>query len=219
MRRIRRISAGCFLFILISLAIARAAGPEILFKEDFEKPLGDRWKQVKFGELTDYKVAVENSNSCLKAFANGSASAFATKVDIKPASSMTIRWRWKISSCPTNASDDKLATFDHTARVFVAFDTFLGSPRTIQYVWANQAKVNSAFDHPSSSRAKFIVMESGNEKVGQWLVESRDLRKDYEKVFKMQSVPKIVSIGVFTDSDGTHTSVTAWYDDIVIETP
>jgi hypothetical protein len=103
--------------------------------------------------------------------------------------------------------------------VFVAFDTFLGPPRTIQYVWANHAKVDSTFDHPSSSRAKFIVVESGNEKAGQWLIESRDLRNDYERVFKTRSVPKIVSIGVFTDSDGTHTSVTAWYDDIVIERP
>jgi hypothetical protein len=103
--------------------------------------------------------------------------------------------------------------------VFVAFDTFLGPPRTIQYVWANKVKVNSTFDHPSSSRAKFIVMESGNEKAGQWLIESRDLRKDYEKAFNTHSVPKIVSVGVFTDSDGTHTSVTAWYDDIIIVTP
>jgi hypothetical protein len=32
-------------------------------------------------------------------------------------------------------------------------------------------------------------------------------------------MPKIVGVGVFTDSDGTHTSVTGWYDDIVIESP
>jgi hypothetical protein len=77
---------------LIGLRATRGAGPEFLFKEDFEEPLGDRWKQVKFGELTDYRVVVENSNACLKAFANGSASAFAAKVQIAPASDMTIRW-------------------------------------------------------------------------------------------------------------------------------
>jgi hypothetical protein len=132
---------------------------------------------------------------------------------------MTIRWRWKISSCPTNGSEDKLATFDHTARIFVVFDTFIGAPRTINYVWANQVKTNSTFDHPSSSRSKFVVIESGNEKADRWLIEQRDLRKDWETLFKSEEVPKIVGLGVFTDSDGTSTAVTGWYDDIVIESP
>ena len=110
-----------------------------------------------------------------------------------------------------------MATFDHTARIFVAFDTFIGPPRTINYVWANQMGTNSVFDHPSSSRSKFIVVESGNEKAGQWLMEQRDLKKDWQRLFKSESMPKIVGVGVFTDSDGTRTSVTGWYDDIVIE--
>jgi hypothetical protein len=146
----------------------------VLFSEDFERPLGECWKQVKFGKLTDYQIATENSNACLRASANASASALATKVDIRPASEMTIRWRWKISSCPAGGSDSRPATFDHTARIFVAFDTFIGPPRTINYVWADQAKTNSIFDHPSSSRSRFIVVESGNEKAGEWLLEHRD---------------------------------------------
>jgi len=196
---------------------AFGAGHKILFSESFEQPLGERWKQVKFGEPTDYRIVSEKSNACLEASANSTSSAFSTKAEIQPASEMVIRWRWKISSCATNGSEDKLATFDHTARIFVAFDTFIGPPRTINYVWANRAGTNSIFDHPSSSRSKFIVVESGNEKAGQWLVEQRDLKKDWQRLFKTEAVPKIVGIGVFTDSDGTRTSVTGWYDDIVIE--
>ena len=203
--------------MFLGIAVARGADGKILFREDFSQPLGDRWKQVKFGSLTDYRIVTENSNACLKASANMTASALATKAGIQPARQTTIRWRWKIDSCPTNGSEDKLATFDHTARVFVAFDTFIGPPRTINYVWANRAKTNSTFDHPSSSRSKFIVLESGNEKTGRWLVEQRDLKKDWQTLFKSDSVPKIVGLGVFTDSDGTRASVTAWYDDIVVE--
>jgi hypothetical protein len=189
----------------------------VLFNEDFEKPLGDRWKQVKFGEPTDYRIVTGNSNACLQAFANCASSALATRVAIKPSAEMSIHWRWKISACPTNGSENSLATFDHTARIFVAFDTFIGPPYTINYVWGNQMKANSTFDHPSSSRSKFIVLESGNEKAGQWLAEQRDLKKDWETLFKDKSMPKIVGVGVFTDSDQTHTTVTGWYDDIVIE--
>ena len=206
-----------FTTLILSGGSILVADYKILFKEDFTQTLEDRWKQVKFGSLTDYHIVTENSNVCLKAFANSTASAFATKVNIRPAREMKIHWHWKISSCPTNGSEDKLATFDHTARIFIAFDTFIGPPRTINYVWANQMGTNATFDHPSSSRSKFIVLESGNEKSGRWLVEQRDLKKDWETLFKSKEVPKIVGVGVFTDSDGTHSSVTAWYDDIVVE--
>lgn len=199
----KRVSWCVFIFF-----ISAAARGAILFEEDFEKPLGERWKQVKFGELTDYRIVTENSNACLQASANSTASALATKVDIKPLAEMSIHWRWEISACPAKGSENVLATFDHTARIFVAFDTFIGPPRTINYVWANEMKTNSMFDHPSSSRSKFIVLESGNEKAGQWMLERRDLKKDWETLFKDKSMPKIVGVGVFTDSDGTHTAVT-----------
>jgi hypothetical protein len=213
----RKILFICFTAIILGTGLAGGADTKILFQEDFTRPLEDRWKQVKFGSLTDYRIVTENSNACLKAFANSTASAFATKADIQPTREMTVRWRWKIDSCPTNGSEDRLATFDHTARIFVAFDTFIGPPHTINYVWADQMGTNSIFDHPSSSRSKFIVLESGNEKSGRWLAEQRDLKKDWQMLFKSKEVPKIVGLGVFTDSDGTHSSVTAWYDDIVVE--
>jgi hypothetical protein len=202
--------------VLVILPVL-AAEHTILFNEDFEKPLGDRWKQVKFGELTDYRIITENSNACLKATANSTASAFATKLEVQPTAGTVIRWRWKISGCPTNGSEDKLATFDHTARIFVAFDTFIGPPRTINYVWANRMETNSIFDHPSSSRSRMIVLESGNGRAGQWVTEERDLAKDWQRLFKSEKIPKVVGLGVFTDSDGTRTSMTGWYDDIVIE--
>jgi hypothetical protein len=215
MARVFKIALVCFSTVFVAGALA--AEHTVLFSEDFEKPLAERWKQVKFGELTDYRIVSENSNSVLKAAANSTSSAFATKLEVQPTAGTMIRWRWKISSCPTNGSEDKLATFDHTARIFVAFDTFIGPPRTINYVWANQMPTNSVFDHPSSSRSKFIVLQSGNGRAGEWVTEERDLAKDWQRLFKNEKMPKIAGLGVFTDSDGTRTPVTGWYDDIVIE--
>ena len=211
--------AGLIIAVISLAGTVTAFGGELapLFAEHFDKPLGDRWKPVSFGDLTDYQIVPDGTNTCLRASAKSSASALATKIDLKPAAAMSIRWRWKISACPTNGSEDNMATFDHTGRIFVAFDTFLGTPRTINYVWANTLKTNAVFDHPNSARSKFIVIESGNQKAGQWLPEERDLKKDWQTLFKEEKVPKIVGVGVFTDSDGTRTSVTGWYEDIVIE--
>jgi hypothetical protein len=120
---VRRGSKNLSSFFLATFLAASpifGADHKILFSETFETPLGERWKPVEFGKLTDYRIVTENSNACLKASANSTASAFATKVEIQPAPDRAIHWRWKISSCPTNGSEDKLATFDHTARIFVA---------------------------------------------------------------------------------------------------
>lgn len=191
--------------------------PRILFQETFDPPTTGRWHQVKFEALTDYKVVTENSNACLVGRANGTASAFATKLELQPTSAMIFSWRWKIDRCPTNGTDNVTRTFDHSGRVFVAFDTFIGPPRAINYVWANQAKTNATFDHPMTSRAKFIAIRSGNAEVGRWLSEARDLTKDWAQLFPGEKMPKIVGIGVFTDSDGTSVPITGWYDDIFLK--
>jgi hypothetical protein len=211
-------------FILLLLSLpgsfhARGAEDRILFQEDFQKPLGERWKHVKFHEPTEYRIVPDGTNNCLMGFAKGGCSAFATKVELAAEPGIACSWRWKIDHCPKDGLDDSIAAFDHSARVFVAFDTWIGPPRTINYLWANRAATNSTFDHPLSSRTKFIVVESGNEKAGQWLVERRDLQKDWKLLFKDEPMPKIVGVGVFTDSHHTGAPITGWYEDIELSLP
>jgi hypothetical protein len=209
----------CWFVLWLATLRLHAGQTNVLFREDFESPLGQRWQQVKFDDLTDYRVVTEHSNKCVVGRANGTASAFATKLEIAPAPQMTLAWRWKIDRCPTNGTDDRARTFDHSGRIFVAFDTFIGPPRAINYVWANTAQTNAVFDHPISARAKFIVIRTGNADADRWLSESRDLTKDWAQLFPGEKMPKIVGIGVFTDSDGTKVPVTGWYDDIILRTP
>ena len=198
---------------------AQCADVQPLFQEDFEKTVADRWKQLPFDfdPPTDYQVVVENSNACLRGYAKGDASAYVTKLNIASSNVTTFSWRWKISGCPTNGSDDKSKTFDHAGRVFVAFDTFIGPPYSINYVWANNAPTNSTFNHPMTSRSRFIVLQSGNARAGQWVNEKRDLKQDWQRLFNDKPIPNIVGIGLFTDSDGTKAPLTGWYDDLLLE--
>jgi len=191
----------------------------VLFSEDFEKGLGKRWEPVKFEGQTEYTVVKEATNSFLKARAVSSASGLGAKVEIPVPAKTTFSWRWKLDKTPPGASDDTKKTFDHAARIFVAFKTTLGPPRTINYVWANKTAVGKTFNHPSSNRARFIVLESGDAKAGQWMSESRDLRADWKSLFGDDDPPNIVSIGLMTDSDGSHATVTGSYDDLKISAP
>src|SRR6185369_15956438 len=105
--------AGLLTLMALCTPCGRCGESKVWFVEDFNQPLGDRWKQIEFHAPTDYRVVIENSNRCLRARAQESCSALGTKVDVQPGLNMVLSWRWKIDSCPTNASDDKLRTFDH----------------------------------------------------------------------------------------------------------
>jgi len=209
-------SALSLIFLAFFGASAVRGQDDVLFSEDFTKPLGDRWKQIRFHDPTEYFIVTDGSNACVHAFAQGGCSALATRVNLECPRAVTLSWRWKIDRCPPNGADDRLSAFDHSAKVFVAFDSWIGPPRTINYVWANRAPTNSVFEHPLSSRTRFISVECGNANAGRWLMEKRDVRKDWALLFKGDPMPKIVGIGIFTDSHYTQVPLNAWYGNIVL---
>lgn len=211
------ILVGCLALVAASQLQPALAQGKVLFSENFQKPLGERWKPIRFHEPTDYRIVTESSNACLRAFAQGGCSALATRADVPAGADVTCSWRWKIDHCPKGGTDDRLAAFDHAARVFIVFDTFIGPPRTINYVWANNAPTNTTFNHPLSGRTKFIVIETGDTYAGAWLAERRNIRSDWNRLFGGEPMPKIVAVGVFTDSHYTHIPLTGWYEEIVLE--
>jgi hypothetical protein len=199
---------------ILNLTFTRGAA---LFSEDFENGLSKKWEPVNFEGKTDYTIKKEGTNSVLQARAQSSASGVGTKVNIAAKKGTTFSWRWKIDKTPPGASDDTKKTFDHTARIFIAFKTMIGPPRTINYVWANKVEAGKSFEHPSSGRARFLAIESGDAKAGQWQSYKRDLLADWKLLFGNDDPPAIVGIGLMTDSDGTKQTVTAEYDDLVVE--
>ena len=208
--------AGTRAAIFLALATKLSAGPTntVLFAAHFEKGLGDRWQQVKFGVPTDYHLAVDGPNTFLCAAATNSCSAFMAKLNSKPPAHLIIRWRWKIDHTPTNASDRIVRDYDHSARVLIAFDTLIGPPRSINYLWANQEKIGTTMSHPLTSRAQMLVLETGNARAGEWITEERDVTADWRRLFGSKTMSKIVGVGVLTDTDSTHTQTTAGYDDL-----
>jgi hypothetical protein len=199
--------------LLVFLLACAACPAQVIFQENFDHALAERWKPLKFEGRTEYVIAREGTNSFLRGTANATASGLAVELQPTPANGAVISWRWKIDRVPPGGSEDEKKTFDHTARLFVAFKTFLGPPRSVNYVWANQTAVGKTFHHPSSGRSRFIVLESGNEKAGQWMTERRDVAQDWKLLFG-DDPPEIVGLGFMTDADGTESKVTGCYDQI-----
>jgi hypothetical protein len=201
--------------LILSLMPGRAAADTTLFSEDFSHGISNGWSNVAFfKKQTDYQVCRDGTNSYLLAVADKSCSALSIKLDLQPTGDLILRWRWRVDGVNTNGSERELAKFDHAARVFVAFDTLIGPPRTLNYLWANVEPVSAVLEHPKSSRAELIVLESGNTKAGRWVSEERDVTSDWKSAFPGRSMPRVAGLGVMTDSDSLGKKLTGAYADI-----
>lgn len=202
-------------FLLLFAGLLPARAEQVLFSSGFSRGLSNGWKNVPlFQQLTDYTVLCKGTNFYVHAAASNSCSACSAKLNLAPPSRLKLRWRWRIAGVNTNGSERDLKRFDHAARLFVAFHTFIGPPRTLNYLWANVEKPGTMLAHPLSGRAEIFVVESGGAKTGRWLAEERDVTADWERAFPGKAMPRIVGLGLLTDGDSLKTRLSADYADI-----
>jgi hypothetical protein len=212
---LRAMSRTFMAVLLWTLTLKGASADQTLFAENFSHGITNGWKNVAFFKTpTKYEVRHAGTNFYLAGVADKTCSALSIKLDLAPPRTLKLRWRWRIDGVATNGSERVLSKFDHAARVFVAFDTFVGPPRTLNYLWANVEPVGTVLEHPKSSRAQLIMVESGNRKAGQWVAEERDVTADWKRVFPGRPMPKVVGLGVMTDSDSLGQKLTGAYADL-----
>ena len=208
-----------FLIITLTLLTSFAAHSKLLFAETFTAPTLAGWENVALAKRhTSYTTKLDGTNHCLRAVAPDSASALSHQLDFAPPAKLKLRWRWRISGVATNGSERELKSFDHAARVFIAFETLIGPPRTLNYLWANVEKPGTVLEHPRSSRAQMFIVQSGNQRAGQWLLEERDVTADWKRVFPDKAMPKILALGLMTDSDSLGGKLEAEYADLELIT-
>ena len=81
---------------------------------------------------------------------------------------------------------------------------------TLMYVWDPQRPVGTVLKHPRTDRIRLIVVESGPQRLGQWLDFERDIRADYVKAYG-KPPQRLVGIGLMTDANNTEKVSEAWY--------
>ncbi len=151
-----------------------------------------------------------------------------------------IAWRWRVDKLVDEADIKTRGGDDSPAKlcVFFAFDAAklsLGErtklllaksttgqevpTETLCYVWDNKLPIESGIPNAFTKRIRFIVLESGAGKLGQWIAQRRSLAADYLRLFGDEAegkVPEVVGIAVSADSDNTHGHGLAYFGDITL---
>jgi Protein of unknown function (DUF3047) len=194
------------------------------------------WIISRFNQRTQYQMVDDNGKQVLRAYSDKAASGLLQEVTIDPQSAPYLRWQWKVPKLLLGADLSVRGMDDSPVRVIVSFDgdhekldvedraigdmvkLFSGRAMpyaSIMYVWDNKLAVNTMLDNAYSSRAKMIVVESGDSRAGKWLNFSRNIVNDFKRAFG-ELPGQIISIAVMTDSNRTETEAIAYYGDIVL---
>lgn len=86
---------------------------------------------------------------------------------------------------------------------------------TLMYVWDHRYPVGSVIPNPHTQRIRMLVIESGPQRLGQWVDHERDIDADYRLVFGEPPGP-VMAVGVMTDSNNTGKRVSAWFGPLVL---
>ncbi len=195
-------------------------------------PVG--WRDVTFSGIkrhTTYKLVEEDT---VYAESDNGASGLVCDVSV-PTKGTKLRWRWKIEKTLKEGDASTKNGDDFPARVYVAFEYDPDSASqwtrlkyaaikllkgeypphsALNYVWANKLAKGEFTPSAYTGDSMIIALQSGDNRAGEWVWESIDIKADYLKTFGVEPPHKISGIGIMTDTDNTHGKARAWYRDI-----
>lgn len=190
--------------------------------------------------MTRYAVVNDDAHDArhrvLHAQSASAASGLRCAVRIDPRQHGRLRFSWRVRQVPGQISVAAPEIDDSPARIILAFDgepsrlslrdrllfdqveLFTGQRlpfATLMYVWDGSLPAESMVHNHRTGRIRYLTVESGPARAGQWLHYERDVVADFQRVFG-EAPGLISSVGVLTDSDATKQDLQAWYGDITL---
>jgi len=190
------------------------------------------WTLSRLKGVSQYQLVRDGRGATvLKGRARASASGLLHGIDLDVRDRPILSWRWRVMDlAPTEESPDDspvrvLVNFagDYSKipfndRVFYdEFRLFTGNllPYAgVMYVWGSKTPKGGEVINKYTSRIKMIAVESGREKLGRWLQESRNVEEDFRRLFG-EEPGKVVSVGIMTEADVSDRALETYYGDIV----
>ena len=183
----------------------------------FSEEWRDNWQEQKLADVgNDFRLSVDGE--ALRVRSENSASAIWREVEYSGRDRVSLSWRWKIDhTIPDNNRERERAGDDFPARLFVVFEgtPFSSRSKAICYVWAASEPVGAAFINPYLDNVATVVLQSGDERIGSWIGEERNVVEDFQALFR-RTPSAVTGIALMVDTDNTGTDATAWFDDIAV---
>jgi len=187
--------------------------------------------------LTAYRVSPQGPRDALLAESASSASMLRQALHIQPDQLGTLQFDWRVDRLIPGADMRQRDAEDSPVRLILVFEGdrqrfsaqnnllseltlgLTGEPlpyATLMYVWCNECPAESVIINPRTDRIRKLAVESGAERVGQWLRYRRDIRADFQKAFG-EAPGALLGVAIMTDTDNTRSTTRAWYGTIRLD--
>ena len=208
-RAIRRVAVGLFL-LWFSPSGASAESVTVLRDGD-----AGAWEEKVFSGKTAYEPVDIDGRSVVRATSRGTASGLFRKQRIDLEKTPILEWTWRVERTLGDIDERTREGDDYSARVYVirSDPVFFWRTRAVNYVWASKRKVGETWPNAYTDGARHIAVQSGDEHVGRWVDERRNVRADFRALFG-KDVRYIDAIAIMSDTDNTGGAAVAYYGDI-----
>ncbi len=173
------------------------------------------WDERSFRKNTEYKIVDLDGAKVLHGYTNGTASILYREEAISLKDTPQITWSWKIDRTFPNDKEKVRSGDDFPARVYVAAQIgFLPwETLAITYVWASEIPKDETWINPFTEKGIMVALQSGDEFVGQWMMQSRNLAEDFKNLHDID-LDEISAYAVMIDGDNTNVEGNAWFGNI-----
>jgi len=130
-----------------------------------------------------------------------------------------LSWKWKAIRLPKGGDIRKRETDDQAGQIYVLFPRFpaLINTRSMGYIWDALTPTGTAGTSTAYSKMKYVVLQSGPDKLGQWVWETRNVFEDYKKYFQ-EDPPQVGALLLYINTQHTQSSAEIYYGEIFFST-
>jgi hypothetical protein len=144
----------------------------------------------------------------------------------QPEAGLRLRWRWRLDEALRGGDLRRREGDDSPLKVCALFDMPLAGlgliernllrlarvasgeklpSATLCYVWDGTLATGTLLPNAYTARVRFIVLDSGEQRLGQWVAHSRDLGADFRRAYGEESdaLPPLQAVLVGADADNT----------------
>ncbi len=183
----------------------------------------EEWQEKIFKDKVLYVVeSIDEDQGYLLARSNKACSGLIYRIKFYPSKNPMISWKWKVlkfpdKNKPLEETGEWIEKDDYAARVYVIFSSWnFFNIKSLEYVWDKDLPEETLMANPNYGNLKIFVAHSGEKDLGQWVMEERDIAKDYIKAFGHPPRRPVTAIALMTDADNTVSTAEALYKDITV---
>lgn len=190
--------------------------------EDFEAtPIGQTpldwgsWREKDKNKPRLYRVHAQGDQRYIAASDSGYSVILGKFVHWNPREYPIMTWCWRANAIPPGGNEFLDHANDSAAGLYVIFSqNWLHVPKQLKYVWSSTLPEGTVGRRKKIFRPWFFVLESGEQRLGQWTFEQVDLERDHRLKLGGAPAERTIGLGLLTDSNSTNSYAEAFYADM-----